>query len=324
MASSPQTSAQDQQSTGSDLAHAADRLRESAKWLLASFAAVGVILAGGLQIADVGALSTDDPPRLVAAILGLAASIVGIILAISEAGKVVSSSSASLASLVEDKRLEPVREEIDQGKDGLLGNQKSVQDLRTNLHEASARASEAYEALVAARKARYAAPADRETAVVQATDDFTTADGNLKHLRTIRGNVLEVASYRAVLKSHEGARRRTAIAAGIAAGGIGLFAWGANPPDAIASGELLPKTPSEVTVIFSATSPRLLTRLGPDCDLTRVKAIALSVRGQDWTVATEDTPDCNAAWLTVRPEDGEVVARLPDLPPPPDAGSGLK
>ena len=52
------------------LGNASDRIRESTKWLVAAFAAVGAILAAGLQLASVGRLSYHQPGRLFLAIGG--------------------------------------------------------------------------------------------------------------------------------------------------------------------------------------------------------------------------------------------------------------
>jgi hypothetical protein len=45
----------------SSLAQAAERIRDAAKWLIASFAAVGAILVAGLQLTGIGKLSNDPP-----------------------------------------------------------------------------------------------------------------------------------------------------------------------------------------------------------------------------------------------------------------------
>src|ERR1700724_3728457 len=47
----------DVQQGSNSLARASDRIREAAKWLIVSFAAVGVTLYGGLQLASIGKLS---------------------------------------------------------------------------------------------------------------------------------------------------------------------------------------------------------------------------------------------------------------------------
>src|SRR5262245_48577029 len=87
---------------GSDnpLDKAADRLRDSAKWLLAAFGAVAVVIFAGLTVADLGELDGDTPGyRLAIAIAGSTAAIVGIVAALSRAMQLAGASTTSLEDL---------------------------------------------------------------------------------------------------------------------------------------------------------------------------------------------------------------------------------
>jgi hypothetical protein len=323
MASSATPAAKEPAPATTALSQAADRLRESAKWTLVAFAAVGVVLAGGLQLADIGELTWDDPGRLLVAAAGLCLAIAGIAVAVSAASRVVSSSSVNMGTLLSSSQLEPVRTGIDADQDGLLGNQGTVATLRQNFTAASIAANDAFEATLDARDVENLTESEKAELIGAADASFASANAELNRLKGIRDRVLDVASYRSVLRSYERARRVIAFGAAAAAIGIVLFAWGANPPQSqsIDAGEILPKTPSEVTVVYTAPPATLQDRLGPKCDLANVDAVAVSTKGNAWQVATEKTDDCRSVWLTVKPNQGEVIRRQPP-PSPPDSGTG--
>jgi hypothetical protein len=64
---------------------AADRIRETAKWLIASFAAVGAVLVAGSQLSSVGSLRASDA-RFWLALVGVVIALTAVVIAI---GKVV-------------------------------------------------------------------------------------------------------------------------------------------------------------------------------------------------------------------------------------------
>src|ERR1700719_2870994 len=81
---------------------AANRIRDSAKWLLGAFAAVGALLAAGLQLADLGKLASDrSDHRLQWAVVGVGAAVLGIGIAIGAAASVITRSFVTLKWLTE-------------------------------------------------------------------------------------------------------------------------------------------------------------------------------------------------------------------------------
>lgn len=87
-------------SAGDPLDKAADRLRDSAKWLVAAFGAVAAVIFAGLTVADLGQLSGDTPGyRLTLALVGGGAAIVGIVAALSQAMRLAGASTTSLDDL---------------------------------------------------------------------------------------------------------------------------------------------------------------------------------------------------------------------------------
>jgi hypothetical protein len=95
---------------------AADRLRSSAQWLLASFGAVAVVIFAGLTVADLGSLTGSTPGfRLTIALVGAAASILGIVWALLLAMGLAGASTTTLYDLTResnDKALQLARDQV--------------------------------------------------------------------------------------------------------------------------------------------------------------------------------------------------------------------
>lgn len=99
----PAATKENEQAPASDpmaaIAAANKRLRDTATWLLTSFAAVGAILVAGLQLADIGMLTGETPDeRVVATLVGLALAALGVALAIGYTGAVLAPFFNSFAS----------------------------------------------------------------------------------------------------------------------------------------------------------------------------------------------------------------------------------
>lgn len=85
---------------GNPLDEAADRLRESAKWLVAAFGAVAAVIFAGLTVADLGGLDGETPGyRLQIALGGAGAAIIGIVGALAQAMRLAGASTTSLEDL---------------------------------------------------------------------------------------------------------------------------------------------------------------------------------------------------------------------------------
>lgn len=289
------------------LAAAADRIRESAKWMLTSFAAVGVVFAAGLQLADLGELSTDEPGRLVAAGIGLLATVVSITVAVAAAGSVAATSHVNLILLAHDDDFAKVRESINSDT-VLLQPAADVAALEAQVTDATVEANARYDSWREA-EAR-SAP---EPEIATAREHAEAAAAEAKRWLAARDRTLSVASFLRVKYAYEWARKRIGFAAFGAAIGLILFAWGANAPaePQVDAGEILPKAPSEVSVVFTDTGRSQARKaLGKKCDLGNVAAVAFDVSGETYQVATVKTKKCAAAWLAITPEIGAVVARI--------------
>jgi hypothetical protein len=87
-------------STGDRLVIAADRLRDSTKWLVVSLGAVATVVFAGLTISGLGKVSPDTPGhRFQLAIAGAAIAIGGTVLALYTAMRLAGASTTTLADL---------------------------------------------------------------------------------------------------------------------------------------------------------------------------------------------------------------------------------
>lgn len=85
----------------SPLGLAADRLRESARWLVIAFGAVAAVVFAGIGIAGFGSVDPDTAPvQFWAALIGAACALLGVLGALLTAMSLASASSLSIAELL--------------------------------------------------------------------------------------------------------------------------------------------------------------------------------------------------------------------------------
>lgn len=302
---------EEKESATSPLAKAVDRIRASAQALLTAFAGVGVALAAGLQLGDVGDLSLDDDPvRMLVAFGGIGMGVLGIALAIASSAAVSTKSNVSLRWLIQNANSDAATE-ID--ADVALRQGISLTDLQTRLSSGLTAAAATYDAIVQLGDPGDDAAKKAEARALRTQYDQQMAD--IEHLRRVRTDVLDVASFFRTKQAYDDAKGKVVAGAVIAALGITAFAWGANGPStpSIDPGEVLPKTPSEVTVVLTQKGRQEFgARLGATCDPAKVAAVAFEVTGETYKVTTERTEDCKSAHLAVSPELGRVIPRVAD------------
>jgi hypothetical protein len=181
-----------------------DRLRETVKWLIASFGAVGGSLAIGSQLSNLGQLEAGG--RLIAAIAGAVAGFTGVFFAVWAAAKVLTGSHVTIGQLASRSRARS------EGKDDvlvdffekentqILGKYKSLSELQSDFLTVTRAADNAPDA------ARYDEVAERVKTVVN------------------------VASYEQLRERLDSGLTRIVWSVALAAVGIIVFAWAANPP----------------------------------------------------------------------------------------------
>lgn len=277
--------------------------------MLGAFAAVGVVLAAGLQIASLGDLTLDDPGRFWTALAGVFLAIVGIVVAVASAASVASSSHVTLAWIRNNATSDAAKAVDD---DSALRLGKQLGSLESELETAAQSAASAYERLL-----EIGAPgADdaSQRAAATAKSDYQRELGRLEWLRSIRTDVLGVASYSRVRAAFNAARWGMCAGAFVTAVGIALFAWGANAPEqtSLDGGTVVPPTPSEVTVMLTDEGVEEFGGdLGRECKFSRVEAIAFALSGTAYDVVSVQTDDCAVVRMSVTDTLGRVIPRIP-------------
>lgn len=186
-----------------DLQAEADRVRDAAKWLLATLGAIGTIIVAGLQFSSIGAVPSGW--RTFAAIAGAGGAIVGLVVLIGLVLAVMVPSDITIDAIARHKiRHFWLRRYLNQNPTW-LGGYGNVDELyRAYL--------KALEDAKAGHGEAFAAAKD-----VDATVAYVTKGVAVEQLRWKLGWF----------------RRTAALVAAAAVGvGIGAFAWGTNPPKA--------------------------------------------------------------------------------------------
>lgn len=292
------------------LAKAAERIRGSAQWLLGAFAAVGALLAAGLQIASIGDLDTDDGWRFWVAFAGIAIAVIGIVVAVAAAATVSTKSEVSLPWLVQNCNSEAAK--MVQA-DSALRQGLSTPELRERLDATATAAGSTFEQIV--QLGDPGNDPDKKQKAAELREAYTQQTAELDRLLRIRTNVLDVASFYRVKEAFDDAKARMVGGALAAALGITAFAWGANAPESTSldGGDVLPKTPSEVTVILSDRGVETFgdaIRKNDDCDLSNLAAVAFAVNRRSYDVVTVATDDCNVFRMNVTRAAGQVIPRV--------------
>jgi hypothetical protein len=201
---------------------AADRIRETSKWLIATFAAVGGALIAGSQLSSIGSLAPANWMRFAIAAAGVLIAILGVAWAIAAAVRVSVAGSVNLAGLAALPQGDAVRTRLEEDE-ALMAGYRSLGALATDYAEAVARRKQTYDAYIADRSQPVSDPSKLE--------DAKTAAANATFLSQTVQNVLSVGSFEAVATEFKKSRRDLFVGAAAAAAGILAFAAAANPAD---------------------------------------------------------------------------------------------
>lgn len=294
------------------LANAAERIRGSAQWLLGAFAAVGALLAAGLQIGSIGELDIDDGARFWIAFAGIAIAVIGIVVAVAAAASVSTRSDVSLHWLAANPNSQASKM-VD--ADPALRQGLTVDALQDRLNQAAAAAGAQFERIVELGDPGDDTTKKEKSAELRAT--YTQQTAELDRFQRIRADVLDVASFYRVKEAFDNAKANMVGGALAAAVGITAFAWGANAPESksLNGGDVLPKTPSEVTVILTDRGIENFggsIRKNDSCDLSNLAAIAFTVNRGTYDVVTVATDNCNVYQMSVTATQGQVIPRVKD------------
>lgn len=189
-----------------------DRLRETAKWLVAVFAAIGGTMLAGTQLSSIGQFEWGDP-RLNTALLAGTVALVAVGTVIWFAVRVLTGGPVSIRGLVKDEAKSRKTSDIKfiQDNPQLLVTYGTVKDLH-----------DAYYRLVG----------ERDQAVQDKRwDEAREKEDRVKYLGGIMSQLLYAVRYDRVYRRFQWAVRVMFICGFLAAAGIVIFVWAANPED---------------------------------------------------------------------------------------------
>jgi hypothetical protein len=207
-----------------------DKIRDAAKWLVASFAAVGAALIAGSQLSSIGKLPvcwhlTLECTRLGWAILGAIAGLGGVVWAIWTAVMMLVPNNLPASALQKEWR---------RGEKSALfrffrDNPAYLQGY-TDFADVTSKEEQAY-AKRDALSARYdQAPSGEQETI---SNELDAVDQEIQDLLNRSDAVISYANLILLTDQFRSkALRRLLLAAVVSALGISIFAWAANPPAA--------------------------------------------------------------------------------------------
>ncbi len=209
-----------------DLQDQADRVREAAKWLVATLGAVAAVLVAGLQFSSIGSVPAGW--RAAAAIAGAAIAILAVVALVGLLLDVLLPGEASIDLLASCDAPKELSTYITANPSALQGY-ATVQALATaygNSLSATRKAMTAY------YNALDAADGNEDDPLVkQAELRARAADARSSYIDGQVGYVTKLLAVEELQHTFGWWRRTVALLAAAAVGaGIGLFAWGTNPP----------------------------------------------------------------------------------------------
>lgn len=204
-----------------------DRIRDTAKWLIAAFAAIGAVLIAGTQLSSVGGLPTCLPRsadclRLWVALPSAALALGAVAFAVSAITAVLLPRVATLSSL---------RKELSDPKSKIAGYFRSNPELLQGFPTIESLACER-ERLVK-NQSQLAEQYDRTEDAAgrkQLASRLEEVYADLKDLEDRISQIADTADYQSLSEDFRKAVRRVFFCGAIAATGIAAFAWAANPP----------------------------------------------------------------------------------------------
>jgi hypothetical protein len=283
---------------GTTMDAAVVQIREVVKWLIGGFAAVGVALAAGSQLSEIGDL---EGWRLAAAFGGVLATLIGIAVAILYATRVMTPRAISLNRLVGEEAGSEIGKQVKDDPSLLLGHGKSLAEFaekRKAAVDAEDAAWAAYEAAAAEHKKTLKSEVQRAEAERQRIDKAMAW-------------LFSYARFVEVSHLFKTALRTMLIAAAIAALGIAGFAWAAHPESASdeADATIVAKAPLAIEVDLSAAGEETMgDDLGASCDAKALPAVALSGAAEALEVVTIPSKTCALDRFVLTPDLGTFKA----------------
>jgi hypothetical protein len=292
------------------LASAAERIRDTAKWLVASFAAVGGLLIAGLQLKDLGALEGAD---VTVAAIGAGLGIAGVLIVLLSSAAVLSAGRVPMADLV---GTEPARADITarlQRSPNLYQPYNSISEFNQKLSDEWKAQTEA---LIAHQEAEEGSAEQRA-----AEARYLKADAYLTKFNPINRRLLSSAEYENVRSRWDDARKWVFTGVVLAAVGAGMFGFSSPQTEAQEAAQTVPSAPSPGFLhLNEAGREDFADILGDECEARNLPVIALSESASgtyELVTDPEEGDGCETARIEVSDSEGEVTGEpLPALSKP--------
>jgi hypothetical protein len=291
-----------------NLAAAAQRIRDTAKWLVAAFAAVGALLIAGMQLKDLGAL--EGPDAWLAAI-GAALGIAGVIVVVFCAAAVLAAGRLPLADVVGDPpRRADIRERL-QRSPNLYQPFDSIDEFHEKLSDSWRQQATAFIDYNDESKSL----ADREAAGrrYQSTLVF------VRQFNPLNRRLLATAEYENVRARWDQSRKVIAAGIVVCAVGAGLFAYTSAPDDDETATPAVMASPARAFLHLSESGrDEFAAVLGKQCTTRNLPVLALGRTNGNYDLVTDPaSPDCDVRRIEVSDSEGEVTGTpLPPFEPP--------
>lgn len=276
----------------STLGVAAERIRESAKWLLAAFGAAGAVVFAGIALSDLGTVE-EWWLRIIAVALAFLA-LLGVVIAVLAAGSVVTASFATVQDLARKGSADELS----------LAGLADVETLRQELLNAYALHRETAAALYA-----YLLEDNPRSEIREKLARQADAAANLVRVyEGIARPLLERQSYLQVSRAFFWAK--LGMGSGVVLALVGVLGFVSITSQPRKGAPIVGATPVAVTVsVRDAYQHRLARRLGPECDLKDIRGTAIAAEGVITVVAVPATGGCNEGIYRFSPAMAVITPR---------------
>ena len=279
-----------------ELAASSDRIRETAKWLVATFGAVAGVFIAGLQLSDLGKIEGSD--RTIAAI-GALVAIAAVVAIIALASAVLGRGRVALSDLTADsRRRRRLVKELERSP-GLHAPYPSITGFVEAVNAEWRKQADSW-----LRKLKTKDPA----AAAAAKAEYEETVPVLKELNGLNRRLLAVARAEDVRLTFEKVRLWIVGLAIVAAVGAGTFAYVNVAPDEEEGPTAVAQRPVAAFADLTVDGEDALKgTLGTDCNLNRVPVMALSSSEDGWEVVSLPGK-CEQARFTIAADGGELTA----------------
>lgn len=300
-----------------ELSASSDRIRETAKWLVATFGAIAGALIVGLQLSDIGQLEGADQ---VAATIAAFAALVAVIMIVALATVILARPRVPLGELSSNgsRKYKRLREALDRNR-SLYAGFASVSGLVDRVEEVWTKQFVSWNAK------NNSEASDEERARAKA--EFEDTKKVLPELNRLIDRLMSYARAEDIRLTFERVRNAIIVLAiVVAAGGI-VFAFVNDSPEEEETPAVSQRPVGAKLELSASGEEKMGEALGAGCNLKQVPVTVLSTAEDSSEVVSIATEGCNTALLTVETDDGEFQAveqvSLPDPPEKDEDDGGL-